>query len=243
MADQTAVIRAFADFARTIAGPYEIGDVLFRLTDRTAAILDIDGAGVSLSDAGELKFVSATDDRTIVIEEHPVDFVTGPCLDSYRSGDFVTSADLSAEERWPDYTPFVLGQGFRSVAGIPMMAAGTSIGALNLYRHAPGEWPADELEIAGVLADMASGYIVNARTLSAREQLATQLQHALNSRVIIEQAKGVLAGRTGTNPEQAFNTMRGYARRNGRKLHDVAHDIVERDLTIATPPRGASRRR
>ena len=232
MADQTALLRAFADFAHTIAGPYEIGDVLDRLTDHATAVLDIDGAGVSLSDAGELKFVSATDDRTVAIEERQAEFGDGPCHDAYRSSDVMTSADLSAEDRWLRYTPFVIEQGFPSVAGIPMMAADTCIGALNLYRHAPGEWPADELEIARVLADMASGYIVNARTLSAHEQLATQLQYALNSRVIIEQAKGVLAAQTETTTEEAFNVMRQYARRNGRKLHDVAHDIVERTLTI-----------
>ena len=236
MADQTALIRAFADFARTIAKPYEIGDVLYRLTDQAVAVLDVDAAGVSLDDAGELKFVTATDDRVVVIEERQVEVAEGPCYDAYRSADVVTSADLSAEERWPEYTPITLQQGCLSVAGIPMVAADTPIGALNLYRYSPGEWPADELGIARVLADMASGYIINARTLSARDRLAAQLQHALSSRIIIEQAKGVLGERTRTSPEEAFNVMRSYARRNGRKLHDVAQEIVDRALVIQADP-------
>lgn len=228
MADQDALIRAFADYALTISRPYEIGDVLFRLTDHVVEVLDIDSAGVSLADDGHLGFVTGTDDRAVAVEEQQVDVAEGPCYDAHRSGDTVTSADLTAEDRWAQYTRIALQQGCYSVAGIPLRAGNTPMGALNLYRYRPAEWTAGDLGIARVLSDMAAGYIVNARTLSASQLLASQLQQALHSRIIIEQAKGILAERTGQTVGEAFNTMRAFARNGGHKLHDVAHDIVHR---------------
>jgi GAF domain-containing protein len=233
MTDQQALLRAFADYARTLSAPYDIGDVLYRLTDHIVEVLDVAGAGVSLADAdGGLRFVTATDEHIVHVEERQVTAGQGPCHDAFVSGDRVTSADLDAEERWPDYTPEALGQGCRAVAGIPMLAGDQRLGALNLYARQPREWPADELDIAQVLADMASGYVVNARTLSEVERVNAQLQHALDSRMVIEQAKGILAERHGVHPAAGFDRLRAYARNRNRKVHDVARDVVDSTLRL-----------
>jgi GAF domain-containing protein len=233
MTDQQALIRAFADYARTISGRYDISDVLYRLTDQVQEVLDIDGAGVSLGNAdGGLRFVTATDERISHVEERQVTAGQGPCHDAFVSGDRVTSADLAAEKRWPAYTSEALSHDCRAVAGIPMLAGGQRLGALNLYVRRPREWPADELDIAQVLADMATGYIINARTLSETEQVSAQLQHALDSRIVIEQAKGILAERHRIDPATAFDRLRRYSRSHNRKVHDVARAIVEGTLRL-----------
>lgn len=230
MADQAALLRVFADYARTISARYDIGTVLYRLTDQVVDVLDVDGAGVSLDDHGRLRFVTATDDRVVTVEERQIAVSAGPCHDAHRSGEVVTSADLTVESRWQEYTPVALEEGCRAVAGIPMRAGERSIGALNLYRYEPVEWRADDLQVAQVLTDMASGYIVNAEVISESLQLSTQLQTALDSRIVIEQAKGVLAERRHIAPAEAFRVLRAYARGANRKLHDVASDVVNGDL-------------
>jgi GAF domain-containing protein len=230
MTDQQALIRAFADYARTLARRYDIGEVLYRLTDQVVEILDVDGAGVSIADHGRLRFVTATDEDIAQIEERQVDLGQGPCHDAYTSGDRVTSADLSVEARWPDYTGTALRVGCRAVAGIPMLTGEQRVGALNLYVRRPREWPADELDIAQVLADMATGYIINARTLTEADRTTVQLQHALDSRIIVEQAKGVLAERHRITPAAAFERLRRHARHRNTKVHDVARQVIDAGL-------------
>jgi GAF domain-containing protein len=233
MTDQHALIRSFADYARTLSVRYDIGDVLYRLTDQVVEVLDVEGAGVSLADdKGDLRFVTATDERIVRVEERQVTAKQGPCHDAFTSGDRVTSADLDTEPRWPDYTQEARAQGCRAVAGIPLLAGDQRLGALNLYSLRQREWPADELDIAQVLADMATGYIINARLLSESERVNAQLQHALNSRIVIEQAKGILAERHGVDPAAAFEQLRTYARGHNTKIHDVARAVVEGTLRL-----------
>ena len=233
MADQSALNRAFADYARTIANRYEIADVLYRLTDQVVEVLGVDGAGVSIADRdGDLQFVTATDEQVTQVEERQVSAREGPCHEAYTEGKHVCSADLSAEDRWPAYVPEALEQGLRAVAGIPMICDEHRVGALNLYVSAARDWSSDDLDIAQLLADMATGYVVNARTLKEREQLANQLQHALDSRIIIEQAKGIIAERHGIDPAEAFNAIRRHARSTSTNLHDIARATVEGRLRL-----------
>jgi GAF domain-containing protein len=233
MADQSALFRAFADYARTTLGDYEVGEVLHRLTDQVVEVLGVAGAGVSVGQAdGRLTFVTATDEPTSRIEHQQAELAQGPCHDAFRSGEPVTAADLRTEERWPGYTDAAMELGLHAVAGIPMIVRSERIGALNVYSRDPREWPADDVETAQLLADMASGYIVSTRTLEQHQRLAGQLQHALDSRVVVEQAKGMLAAQHGIDPSAAWERLRSYARNHQAKVHDLAQAVLDGRLTL-----------
>ena len=233
MADRAALYRALAQYARTLMHEYNVGDVLYQLTDQVVSVIGIGGAGVSLgTPEGRLQFVTATDERVARLEEKQMNAAEGACQDAYQSGDRVLVVDLDRASYWPSYAPMALKAGFQAVAALPMQVGDRRIGALNLYAELPREWVDDDVEAAQLLADMATGYIVNARQLHEARQLADQLQHALDSRVVIEQAKGILAERRGVDPEEAFGILRGYARSHNRKLHDVARRVIDRTLRL-----------
>lgn len=225
---------ALREFARTIQNPYEIGDVLYRLNDTVSDIMCAAGAGIMLGHEGNLQFVTASDARVSQAESLQDQIGDGPCHEAYRGGERVIIDDLSADRRWPGFSAQVTALGLHAIAALPMRAFGEVIGALNVYREAPGAWSAEDLDAGELLSDIASGYILNAQRLQASQRLAEQLQIALDSRVIIEQAKGVLAAKLGTDPDSAFNLLRRHARGVNRKLHDVATDVVKGGLEI--PP-------
>ena len=128
--------------------------------------------------------------------------------------------------RWPEYAPVALKAGFHAVAGVPVPFQGRNVGAINLYAGTTHAWTTDEFAAARVLADLAGGYLINAHLLGEAQTLAAQLQFALDSRIIIEQAKGMMAGRHGMTPDAAFEVLRSYARSNQLKIRDVARDVV-----------------
>jgi GAF domain-containing protein len=184
---------------------------------------------VSVADTeGWLRFVTATEQNVVRIEEEQAVAQEGPCFEAYESGKLVVTPDLEREDRWERYRSTALDAGFRAVAGVPMLVEDVRIGAMNLYRHEPHEWTDEELEVARLLGDMASGYIANHRTLTASKRLAKQLQEALDSRVVIEQAKGILAVHYDVTVAEAFQRLRDHARQQGKKLHDLAGDVVHR---------------
>lgn len=240
MVDQRALLAAFHDYSETLLRAFDAGDVLYRLTDQVMQVLGVDGAGVSVaSGGGDLVFVAATDASVATVEAQQQAAGEGPCHQAYRTGDRVVVADLHDDHRWPEYREVAQAQGVRAVAGLPMPADERRIGALNLYHRAPRHWTDEELRVGQVLANMASGYIVNHRSLSESRKLASQLQHALDSRVVIEQAKGVIAGRTALSPEEAFDRLRRHARSNGTRLHALAQGIVDGEIDLPAP--GADR--
>jgi GAF domain-containing protein len=231
--DDLALRDAVSGYARRIAGSYELGDALYSVTDDSLRVLGCDGAGVSVGDTeGRLRFVTATEQRVVRIEEEQAVAQEGPCFEAFETGSPVITSDLEAEQRWERYRATALDAGFRAVAGVPMLIDDVRIGAMNLYHQGRHEWTDEELQVAQVLGDMASGYIANHRTLSASRRLADQLEEALDSRVVIEQAKGVIAASAGVRVDEAFGRLRAHARSHSRKLHDVARDVVERRLEL-----------
>lgn len=233
MIDEHALRHAFSDFAEALLQRYDIGHVLYRLTDQAVDVLGVQGAGVSLREGPDtLQFVAATDDRASRVEIAQVDARDGPCYEAFRSGHVITVADLDGDQRWPRFRDAALEQGYRSVMGIPMPVSTQRIGALDLYRTAPGEWSPEEHDVAQLLANVASGYVFNWRSLHEQETLAGQLQHALDSRVIIEQAKGVLAERHGVDAGTAFQVLRKHSRSTSNPLHDVARQVVAGELRL-----------
>jgi GAF domain-containing protein len=159
----------------------------------------------------------------------------GPCLDCFQSAAPVSAADLAeAVDRWPSFVAAVAERGdFRSVHALPLRLRGRAIGALNLFRGEPGPLPELDLALAQALADVATIGILQERAIRRGEVLNDQLQLALNNRVAIEQAKGVLAQYGGIAPGAAFERLRRFARSRNLKLAELALRIVDRNFDPA----------
>ena len=161
----------------------------------------------------------------------------GPCLDCFRTGRAVTAADLAGPgQPWPRFAAAAAGSGFRAVEALPMRLRDQVIGALNLFRAAPGPFDPAELRVGQALADVATIGLLHERNVRRSETVAEQLQGALNSRVVIEQAKGKLAERRSINMDQAFVLLRDYARNSNQRLTDVARAFVTSAATADFPP-------
>ena len=233
MAEPDLLLRALSDFARTLAGRYTIADVLTQLTDHIAEVLDVSGAGVSLLDeSNRLRFVTASSALLTEAEQTQERLQQGPCVDAVQTGEIIKSVDLERESRWPDLRPVLLAAPFRSAAGIPLQSEDRRLGSLNLYDAARRDWSDDDLRTATVLADMAVGYLVHASQLEQAERTREQLQEALDSRIIIEQAKGMIANANGIAIDDAFDLLRRYARSQRKPLRAVAADVVEGALRL-----------
>lgn len=230
MVDGARLRALVSEYARTTLGRYEIGDVLYRLSDQSLEALGVDGAGISIAGPdGRLRFVTATDETVVRIEERQVGSGQGPCHDAFRSRARVVVPDLRElpDDRWGDYPGFAVAHGCLSIAGLPMVVDDRAIGALDLYRRDAGVWDDETLDNAQLVADMATGLIANHRTLEDTQALAEQLQGALDSRIVIEQAKGILVERHGGDMAEAFHHLRAHARSHQLKLREVAAYVVE----------------
>lgn len=233
MIDERALRKAFSDYADALLGQYRIGDVLYRLTDQVVEVLGIEGAGVSLLHPKDgLRFVTSSGEGVTRVEREQVQEKQGPCHSAASEGRIVTSRDLRDDDRWPDYADVAIGCGYLAVAGIPMAVGGRSVGAVNLYAARPRVWDERELEVAQLLANVATGYILHIDALERSRTLGEQLERALDSRVIIEQAKGIVAERHGIDVSDAFERLRKHSRSTSTKLHDVCGQVVAGELDV-----------
>jgi len=227
MADQKRLMQALSEFARTLAQGFAISDVLHDLAEQVSAVLDIDGAGVSVQDSGRLHFVNALDERCAIVERAQESGQAGPCMDAWHSGQPVTVTDLRETSRgWGGYEQIARDAGIVALAGIPMRRNGESIGALDLYSTRPRDWTADDLDAARILADMATSYVINASELDRQRRVNEQLKEALDSRIVIEQAKGALAAERGISVDEAFDVLRRHARSHSTNLRKVAEAVI-----------------
>ena len=171
--------------------------------------------------------VAASDERARLLELFEIQNDEGPCRDCYRLGTAVVSVDLDrARERWPQFAPQAIAEGFRSANAVPLRLRSQVVGSLNLFRAATGGLGEAELRIAQALADAATIGILHQQIIRRGEIVTGQLQLALNSRVVIEQAKGVLAERLQISPDDAFEVLRGAARSRNRLLSDLAREVA-----------------
>ncbi len=225
-ADRLATV--FVEVADTLIDEFDVVDFLHMVTRRTVELADVTAAGLLLADHhGELQFVAASDERTELLELFQLQGHEGPCLDCHRTGSPVTYTDLtSATTAWPAFTRQALAAGFRSVHAVPLRLRQETIGALNLFGTTAGSLAPENGSIVQALADVATIALLQERAIGQREALAQQLQGALNSRVVIEQAKGVIAQTYGVSIDDAFVLLRDHARRSRRLLSDVAHLVV-----------------
>jgi GAF domain-containing protein len=235
----------FVALADTLVADFDVIDFLHTLASRSVELLDADAAGIMLADPqGGLHVMASSAEEARLLELYELQNNEGPCLDCYRTGRPVARDDLPAmRSSWPAFTEQLQGLGFRSAQALPMRLRDQTIGALNLFRLKPGRLGEADLGIGQAMADVATVGLIQERAIAASELLATQLQTALHSRVQLEQAKGVLAERTGLPMDQAFHLMRDYARGNNRRLSDVAAQITSGlldDKTLRAGRRGGT---
>jgi GAF domain-containing protein len=219
----------FVGLADTLVDDYDVLDLLDRLTTACVGLLGVAAAGILLDDQrGNLAVVATSSERTRLLEVFQLQNDEGPCLDCVRSATPVVVADLRLELlRWPLFAPAAVSAGFLAVAAVPMRLREQVIGGLNLFSTVGEEIAADDRALAQAFADVAAIGILHRRSAHRSEVVAEQLQHALNSRVVIEQAKGVVAERSGLSMEDAFDALRSSARSRNEKLTDLALAVVE----------------
>jgi transcriptional regulator with GAF, ATPase, and Fis domain len=217
------------ELADTMVAEFDVIDFLHLLTDRSVALLAASAAGVVLADPrGELRLAAASSEEAGLLELFQLQNDQGPCLECFRTGRPVTAGDLTGSaQRWPRFAEAAAASGFRAVEALPMRLRDQVIGALNLFRAEPGPLDPADLRIGQALADVATIGLLHERNVRRGEAVAEQLQAALNSRVIIEQAKGKLAERLGIDMDRAFTMLRDYARNTNQHLTDVARTFVD----------------
>jgi transcriptional regulator with GAF, ATPase, and Fis domain len=232
---------AFVELADTLVADYDVLDFLHALAGHCVDLLDVDAAGLMLADrGGVLRVAASSSEQVRLLELYELQNEEGPCLECFASGSAVSSDDLEDGDgtRWPRFGSEATAAGFRSVLALPLRLRSETIGALNMFRAGAGPLGTVDRSLAQALADVATIGILQERGSQRREVLARQLQEALTSRVVIEQAKGVIAERLGLHVDEAFDLMRSHARSQNEKLSEVADRVVSRKLDLSAP-RGA----
>lgn len=220
----------FVRVADTLVDDFDLVDFLDGLTTEAATVSGAAAVGLVLSDHRDrVRFMASSNESGKMLELLQIQNEEGPCLDCLSTGTPVVNADLAgAAARWPRFAPRALAAGFRSVHAFPMRLRSDVIGALNLFGVADERFSVDEIRVVQALADVATIAILQERSLSRAESLTEQLQGALNSRIVVEQAKGALAHADGITTSEAFERMRSSARSKGRRLVDVATEVLSR---------------
>ncbi len=235
---QARMLEVFATLADTMVDDYDVVDLLQTLVESCQELLDASDAGILLADSttGDLELIASTSEDARVVEVMQVAAAAGPCIECFRTGAPVSVPDIaSVHGRWDAFRHAALDHGYAAIEAVPMRLRDVTIGTLNLLRSSSGPPPSEDLAAAQAFASVATIGILHERTLRETEVLAHQLQTALNSRVVIEQAKGVVSFTAGVPIEQAFGLIRSYARSRGERLSDVALRIVRRELRLDPP--------
>ncbi|MFD2467551.1 GAF and ANTAR domain-containing protein [Amycolatopsis silviterrae] len=229
---ENELLRAFVEMADTLVDEYDVADLLHRLAKYCVTLLGASAAGLLLADQrGGLEVAASSDESSRTLELLQLQTEQGPCRDAYGSGEQVHVEDVTVEKaRWPLFAPEAAAAGFRSVHALPLRLRRQVIGTLSLFGRDASALPGSALSVARALADIATIGILHERAVRRGEQLTEQLQHALNSRVVIEQAKGVLAHAGGLEMEVAFDRLRAYSRGHNARLSQVAEAVVRGEL-------------
>ncbi len=244
MSREADVVQSLVDLADTLVADYDVVELLTRLTGRCVDVLGASAAGVMLASAsGDLRLVASSSEAMRVLELFELQAEEGPCLDAFRSGRRVEHEQLLAGiGRWPRFSTVAVEAGFRSAFALPLRLRDITIGALNLVSVDETPMNEDDAVVARAFADLAAISILQQRALDESRIVNEQLQHALTSRVVIEQAKGVIFERAGIDMPEAFNRLRAFARENNLRLTDVAQAAIDGTLDPRAwrPTRGST---
>jgi GAF domain-containing protein len=227
----------FVSLAGALVTGFEVVDLFDDLANACVDLLQVDAAGLMLADAdGRLRVMASSSERSRLLELMEVQNDEGPCLDCYRGGSAVLVDDLVVEPvRWPRFSAEAARIGFAAAYALPMRLREKTIGALNLFHAAPHAVRSGTLRIAQGLADVATIAILQQRAVQRGAEISEQLQTALTSRLVIEQAKGVLAERDQIDMAAAFDRLRSHARSTNQRLADVARHVVSGALADLRP--------
>lgn len=252
---QQRLAEVFVELADTLVDDFDVTDFLTTLTERCVELLGADAAGLMLADErGSLQLVASTTERARLLEVFELQTDEGPCLDCFASGEALTNVDLEeSARRWPRFTEAAEATGFGNTHALPLRLRGRVIGALNLFTDRRRPLDDHDVVVGQAMADVATIGLLQERSLREQTVLSEQLQAALHSRIAVEQAKGVLAARSGVSVGDAFTAMRRYARGHGLALAAVSADVIDGTLaadvvmapaaTDAPAARAADRRR
>lgn len=230
--DEHRLTTVLSEFAGTLTGRYQVSEVLYQLAENVVAILGVRGAGVSVvDDSGLLRPVTGINELTLTLEAVEEQFQEGPCIDAFRQGDVIVVEDIEREvARWPRWAAEAIRREIHGVLGLPLCVRERSIGAMNVYSGEPRQWRDNDIRIARVLTDMAASFVANASELEASQRTAQQLREALDSRVVIEQAKGIISVDQRCSIDEAFGILRSHSRRHNVGLRAVAEAVVQLGL-------------
>ena len=233
MTTEQRATRVFVELADTLVASFDALDFLHTLTERTVELLAADAAGVILGDErAQLRVVASTSHKAEMLELFELQSADGPCLDCFNTGRQVTNVDLArAQTQWPLFSAAAIQAGFRSTHALPLRLRDRVIGAMNLFCVNQTVLSAADIELGQALADVATIGLLHERAVRESELLAEQLQTALNTRVLIEQAKGVLSARADVDVDEAFQIMRSASRRTQRPLRELAAAVIDGSLT------------
>jgi GAF domain-containing protein len=228
-------LRAFVELADTLVDDFDIVDFLHGVSAASVDVLGADAAGVMLADGrGGLRLVASSEERMRLLELFEIQHDEGPCLDAYATGTAVQASAAEGLERWPAFAPVAAEQGFRFMCAVPLQLRGSFLGALNLFRSTDAAFTGEEMQIAQALAHVAAVGLLQQRALSERSLLAEQLQLALQSRVVIEQAKGMIAESLSIDVDAAFDFLRAQAHARNLELTGLARQIATREIDSTT---------
>jgi GAF domain-containing protein len=235
MSREQRIVETFVELADTMVDEFDVIEFLHRLAERCAELLDCAEAGLLLADAaGLLRVMASSSERSEALELLQSQRDEGPCVECYLRGVAVLSEDLAVDSgRWPTFAPAAVQRGFRSVQALPMRVRGETIGAMNLFRSETGRMGEPDLSLGQAMADIAAIALLQERTVRESRGVIAGLQGALNSRVVIEQAKGMLAESSHIGVDAAFVRLRTHARDHNRRLSDVAREVIEGRLDAA----------
>lgn len=228
------VSAAFVKITNTLVADYDVFDLLHTLVDETVGILDAAAAGLVLVDpGGELQVMASTSEESQLVEVLQLEAGDGPCVECYRTGAVVALDDIAADgSRWPLFQTSALAQGFRSLHAVPMRLRTRTIGAMNLFGHKRGPLSAEDAAIAQAFADVATITLLQERAAQESALINEQLQHALNSRIQIEQAKGVISHTANVDMNRAFSMLRNYARAHNQTIYETAASVIGRKISF-----------
>ena len=236
MPREALLAQTLVELADSLVEDFDVVELLTLLAERCVQVADVGAAGLMLgSPDGELRVMASSSQAMRVLELFETQVDEGPCVDCYGRGQPVVEVDLDqARGRWPRFAPKAVEAGFRSVYALPMRLRSHNIGALNLFRFDQGRLNEADVVAAKALADVATIAILQHRAARDAQQLNEQLTQALRTRVVIEQAKGVVAERAGVDMELAFARLRRHARNHNLRLSDVAEAVSAKVLPVSS---------